>query len=74
VVDKAFLRHNFDIPSSVHLYFPDACSGAIHEANSKDLCIYKRMLLANLHFPFQGNARELLCYLRLTSFHIMPNG
>jgi hypothetical protein len=52
VVDKWVLWHNFDIPLSVRHHFPGMDSGAIPDPGFGDVCVYERMLLAGLCFPF----------------------
>jgi len=68
------LRHNFDILPSMRIHFPEEYQNVFPKPGSKDTCFHKRMLLAGLRFPLQLIARELLCYLWLSLFQIMPNG
>ena len=70
--DERVLRHNYDIPPSIFLHFPDTSTGMID--GSGDLCVYERMFLAGLRLPFPQIVRELLSSLGIAPAQLMPNG
>jgi len=39
-----------------------------------DIYLNRRMLMAGFHFPLQPIIRELLAFLQLSSFQVLPNG
>lgn len=72
--DETFLWHNYDIPASVRLHFPGPDQQIFPEPWFGDICLHKRMLMADSRSPLQPIVRELLSYLRLSPFQVLPNG
>lgn len=69
--DEPRIRHSYDIPSSVQLYFKDSANDAF---DGGDVCLYEKMFMAGLRLSFSPLARELLQYLHMGSSQIRPNG
>jgi len=68
------LLNNYNIPSLVSLNFPTQDFGAIPDPSFENNCIHERMLIAGLRFPFHDIVRDLLYYLQVALFQIIPNG
>ena len=56
--NKKFLFHNYDIPLSISLHFPDRSTRMIDGPG--DICVYERMFMAGVCLPFPPIVRELL--------------
>jgi hypothetical protein len=73
-VDEIYLCHNYNFSASVHLYFPRPDDNVFLELGSGDIFLHKQMLMAGFLFPSQPIIQELLSYLQLSPFQVLPNG
>jgi hypothetical protein len=48
--NKGVLHHNYDIPASISLHFPDKSTGMIK--GHADICVYERMFLVGVRLLF----------------------
>jgi hypothetical protein len=71
-MDEKVLHHNYDIPPSMSLHFPDGSTGMIGRLGN--IYVYKCTFLAGVWLPFAPTIRELLSFLGITLGQLMPNG
>ena len=59
--DEKVLRHNYDIPPSISLHFPDRSIGMLN--GTSNIRVYEHMFMAGVRQPFSPFVRELLAFL-----------
>jgi hypothetical protein len=72
VADEKVLSHNYDIPTSISLHFPDKSTKMI--VGLGDICVYECMFLAGIRLPFPPIVQEFLSFLGIVSGQLMPSG
>jgi hypothetical protein len=74
LANETLLCHNYNIPVSERLHFPGPDGTVFSEPGLRDICLNRRILMAGFLFPLQLIIRELLTFLQLSPFQVLPNG
>ena len=70
--NEKVICHNYDIPASISLHFPDKSTEMID--GPRDIHVYERIFLAGVHLLFPPIVQELLSSLGIVPGQLMSNG